>query len=91
MNVAQAVDTCISTGFYIKDVSVNNVLIHPGDNTGGFLIDFDLAIRTDREGNSGAMHRTGTFDFMALDVLRPPTGFKHSPLHDLESFFYVLL
>lgn len=74
-----------------RDISENNVLIHPGDHTGGFLIDFDLAIRTGREGKNGAMHRTGTFDFMALDVLRPPAGYQHSPLHDLESFFYVLL
>jgi hypothetical protein len=55
----------------------------------GVLIDFDLAIDTTRESSSGATHRTGTFDFMAIDVLEGRV--QHNPLHDLESFFYVLL
>ncbi|KAA8912116.1 hypothetical protein FN846DRAFT_933752 [Sphaerosporella brunnea] len=73
-----------------RDVSKNNILLNPS-GPGGFLIDFDLAIFTDRTGVTGASHRTGTFDFMALDVLLPLPNQQHTPLHDLESFFYVLL
>ena len=77
-----------------RDISVNNILLH-GDlgpnHPGGFLIDFDLAIRMDPRANSEAMHRTGTFDFMALEVLIAPEGHQHNPLHDLESFFYVFI
>ncbi|KAA8894915.1 hypothetical protein FN846DRAFT_971968 [Sphaerosporella brunnea] len=73
-----------------RDVSNNNILLNPS-GPGGFLIDFDLAIFTDRTRVTGASHRTGTFDFMALDVLLPPPNHQHTPLHDLESFFYVLL
>jgi hypothetical protein len=75
-----------------RDVSVNNIIITtpPASSTStiGVLIDFDLAIDTTRKNSSGATHRTGTFDFMARGVLQ---GDEHTPLHDLESFFYVLL
>jgi hypothetical protein len=69
-----------------RDVSVNNIIITAST---GVLIDFDLAIDTTRDGSSGATHRTGTFDFMARGVLEGDV--PHTPLHDLESFFYVLL
>jgi hypothetical protein len=81
-----------------RDVSVNIVITtHPasptttsdGTSTIGVLIDFDLAIDTTRENTSGVTHRAGTFDFMARDVLDGSA--QHTPLHDLESFFYVLL
>lgn len=52
-----------------------------------FLIDLDLAIRTQREGSSGARGKTGTRAFMAIGVL---LGEKHSAMHDYESFFWVL-
>jgi hypothetical protein len=77
-----------------RDVSVNNIVIittppaSSTTSTSGVLIDFDLAIDTTRKNSSGATHRTGTFDFMARGVLK---GDEHTPLHDLESFFYVLL
>ncbi|KAA8912096.1 hypothetical protein FN846DRAFT_933736 [Sphaerosporella brunnea] len=69
-----------------RDVSVNNIIILPG--SGGALIDFDLAVRMTRTAGSGATHRTGTFEFMAYGVL---AGAQHTALHDLESFYYVLL
>ena len=53
----------------------------------GFLIDFDLAIRLDREEPSGAKRRTGTKVFMSIGAL---LGDQHTFLHDLESFFWVL-
>jgi hypothetical protein len=37
---------------------------------------------------SGASHRTGTMQFMAIEVLQ---GKGHTYRHDLESFFYVLI
>jgi hypothetical protein len=52
-----------------------------------FLIDFDLAIKEQREGPSGARGKTGTRAFMAIGVL---LGEKHSAWHDFESFFWVL-
>ncbi|KAA8894639.1 hypothetical protein FN846DRAFT_819189 [Sphaerosporella brunnea] len=72
-----------------RDVSVHNILISPpGHPSAGVLIDLDLAINTNRAANSGASHRTGTPDFMALGVLE---GEPHRACHDLESFFFVLL
>ncbi|KMU90913.1 hypothetical protein CIHG_08569 [Coccidioides immitis H538.4] len=52
-----------------------------------FLIDLDLAVKEQREGFSGARGKTGTRAFMAIGVLY---GEKHSFMHDLESFFWVL-
>lgn len=52
-----------------------------------FLIDLDLAIRTQRKGSSGARGKTGTRAFMAIGAL---LGEQHSAMHDYESFFWVL-
>lgn len=53
-----------------------------------FLIDLDLAIKEQRENPSGARGKTGTRAFMAIGVLLDDE--KHSFMHDLESFFWVL-
>ncbi|KAM4061392.1 hypothetical protein HRG_013107 [Hirsutella rhossiliensis] len=53
-----------------------------------FLIDLDLAIRTQREDASGAKGKTGTRAFMAIGALLGNE--QHSFMHDLESFFWVL-
>jgi hypothetical protein len=72
-----------------RDVSVFNIMIDDSPRPEcGFLIDLDLAIRRDRLAASGASHRTGTPDFMAVGLL---DGNGHTARHDLESFFYVLL
>jgi hypothetical protein len=55
----------------------------------GFLIDLDMASKADSESNSGAFHRTGTREFMAIEVVGRTA--RHTYRHDLESFFYVLL
>ncbi|KAM3556916.1 hypothetical protein ARSEF4850_005304 [Beauveria asiatica] len=73
-----------------RDISSNNIIIpSPGKADGfkGMLIDLDLAKERD-SGPSGARHRTGTMQFMAIEVLR---GVNHTYRHDLESFFYVLI
>ena len=73
-----------------RDVSQNNVIITNAKNDTdpkGMLIDLDLAKELNC-GPSGARHRTGTMQFMAIDVLE---GHTHTYGHDLESFFYVFL
>jgi hypothetical protein len=51
------------------------------------LIDLDLAVKEQREKPSGAKGKTGTRAFMAIGLL---LGERHSFMHDLESFFWVL-
>ena len=73
-----------------RDISSNNILITEpklADGFKGILIDLDLA-KLRGSGPSGARHRTGTMQFMAIEVLRKA---DHTYRHDLESFFYVLL
>jgi hypothetical protein len=73
-----------------RDVSVNNIIItdaENGEGPTGMLIDLDLAKELG-SGPSGARHRTGTMEFMAIEVLK---GMAHTHRHDLESFFYVFL
>ncbi|OJD14653.1 hypothetical protein ACJ73_09058 [Blastomyces percursus] len=72
------------------DISPRNLMVNEDkDNPSwpAFLIDLDLAIKTQRDGSSGARGKTGTRAFMAIGVLY---GEKHCFMHDLESFFWVL-
>ncbi|APA16230.1 hypothetical protein sscle_16g110000 [Sclerotinia sclerotiorum 1980 UF-70] len=72
-----------------RDISENNIITElpaEGDPKGR-LIDLDLAKELDSM-PSGARHRTGTMQFMAIEVLE---GKGHTYRHDLESFFYVFL
>ncbi|OAQ60178.1 serine/threonine-protein kinase Sgk2 [Pochonia chlamydosporia 170] len=57
------------------------------DGFKGMLIDLDLA-KEENKGPSGARHRTGTMEFMAIEVL---LGISHTYRHDIEAFFYVLI
>ncbi|TGZ76154.1 hypothetical protein EX30DRAFT_292827, partial [Ascodesmis nigricans] len=77
----------LKKGILHRDVSVNIIMIS-SSSTGGYLIDLDFAVLLSRQSASGAPHRTGTPEFMAIDVL---VGRSHAPRHDLESFFYVLI
>ncbi|KAL1952767.1 hypothetical protein VTO42DRAFT_4273 [Malbranchea cinnamomea] len=72
-----------------RDISENNIIITDPKKTGfaGMLIDMDFARELSR-GRSGARCRTGTLEFMAIEVL---LNIDHTYRHDLESFFYVLL
>jgi hypothetical protein len=47
----------------------------------------DLAIKEERIGASGAKGKIGIRAFIAIGAL---LGEKHSFMHDLESFFWVL-
>jgi hypothetical protein len=72
------------------DISPGNLMINEEEDTPSwraFLTDLDLAIKEQRDGFSGARGKTGTRAFMAIGVL---LGEKHSFMHDLESFFWVL-
>lgn len=72
-----------------RDISENNIIITDPKKAKGFtgiLINLEL-INEAGSGRSGA-HRTGTVEFMAIEVLR---CVSHTYRHDLESFFYVLL
>ncbi|KAL6860864.1 hypothetical protein J3F83DRAFT_304069 [Trichoderma novae-zelandiae] len=72
------------------DISENNIIITDPENSDGFkgmLIDLDLA-KEEGKGPSGTRHRTGTMEFMAIEVL---LGTSHTYRHDLEAFFYVLI
>ena len=60
----------------------------PKPTTLPHLIDLDLAIKGERENPSGARSKTGTRASMAIGVLLDNE--KHSFMHDLESFFWVL-
>lgn len=76
-----------------RDISICNIMLsNPAnprsDGKRGFVIDLDLAIAISATEPSGAPHRTGTTEFMAIDVLRAK---RHTFRHDLESFFYVFL
>ena len=73
-----------------RDISEHNVITTDAENEGepkGILIDLDLA-KEPHSGPSGARHRTGTMEFIAIEVLR---GKTHTYRHDLESYFYVFL
>jgi hypothetical protein len=73
-----------------RDISENNIIITESPVEGapkGRLIDLDLAKELDSL-PSGARHRTGTMQFMAIEVLE---GNGHTYRHDLESFFYVFI
>lgn len=54
-----------------------------------YLLDPDLAIKEQREKSFGARGKTGKRAFMAIGVLHDDE--PHSFMHNLESFFWVLL
>jgi serine/threonine protein kinase len=71
-----------------RDISENNIIITEAATKGdpkGMLINLDLAKELDSL-PSGASHRTGTMQCMAIEVLQ---GKGRTYRHDLESFFYV--
>ena len=73
------------------DTSPNNLMMNEEDDNPSwpaFLIDLDFAIKEQRETFSRARGKFGTRPFMAIGVLLDDE--KHSFMHDLESFFWVL-
>lgn len=80
----------VDAGILHRDISINNVMRsrNPDHHLRGFLIDLDLAHHGEKSSNDA--FRTGTAPFIALDLLRR-SNIQHTWLHDLESFFYVLI
>ncbi|RAH51301.1 protein kinase family protein [Aspergillus brunneoviolaceus CBS 621.78] len=77
-------------GLLHRDISVNNMRVNEQSDAQwpGFLIDLDLSVKGSRVKASGAQGKTGTRAFMAVGAL---LGEQHSFMHDLQSFFCVLL
>ncbi|KAH9015347.1 hypothetical protein EDB84DRAFT_1567739 [Lactarius hengduanensis] len=78
-----------------RDISPNNILLTEcSDFEGGLLIDWDLCKLVDPDDPSaGGAHqpsRTGTWQFMAADLIVNPK-ISHTFIHDIESTFFVLL
>ena len=70
-----------------RDISENNIIIAENVSRGGpkgMLIYLDLAKELETL-PSGASHRTGTMQFIAIEVLQCK---GHTYRHNLESFFY---
>lgn len=77
-------------GLFQGDISIGNLILNDEEGNPSwpaFLIDLDLALKEQREQPSGARGKTGTRAFMAIGLL---LGEKHSFMHDLESFFWVI-
>ncbi|KAG6102039.1 hypothetical protein E4U14_006735 [Claviceps sp. LM454 group G7] len=80
----------MESGIIHGDISVNNIIMTEpakADGYKGMLIDLDLA-RDIIKDPCGQRHRTGTIEFMAIEVL---LGQQHTYRHDLESFLYVFM
>ncbi|KAF2179316.1 hypothetical protein K469DRAFT_301144 [Zopfia rhizophila CBS 207.26] len=74
-----------------RDILPSNLIINKEDDNPSwhaFIINLDLAIKKQQEKSSGAREKTGTRAFIAISVLLDDE--KHSFMHDLESFFWVL-
>ncbi|KAL0631072.1 hypothetical protein Q9L58_010069 [Maublancomyces gigas] len=85
----------LAAGILHRDISIFNIMLslHPptrSDGKRGFLIDLDMAIETACLTPSTAPHRTGTREFMAIEVLNGD-ALTHTYRHDIESFFYVFV
>lgn len=78
-------------GIIHRDISIDNLIISErgqGSATpSSFLIDLDLAIEEQLSEASEETSQIGTRPFMAISVL---SGAKHTFMHDIESFFWVL-
>jgi hypothetical protein len=78
-------------GILHRDISPSNLMINEDPENlswPSFLIDLDSATRERRHGTPGAdEERNGRWVFMAIGVLMRE---RHSFMHDLESFFWVL-
>jgi len=79
-------ESLLNAGILHRDISIGNIMLTENEDD-GFLIDYDLAIKTSSDRASGAPSKTGTKIFMAIGAL---LGEPHSFMHDLESFFWVL-
>ncbi|KAH9025840.1 hypothetical protein EDB85DRAFT_2149458 [Lactarius pseudohatsudake] len=78
-----------------RDISPNNILLtESADFDGGLLIDWDLCKQVDpgdpSAGSARQAARTGTWQFMAADLIENP-NINQTFVHDIKSAFFVLL
>ena len=74
-----------------RDISVNNLMLRKEEgNVYAVLNDLDRAVYADVQGQL-SKEGTGTWPFMALDLLLRPPKTVHLYRHDLESLFYILV
>ncbi|KAJ3475891.1 hypothetical protein NLI96_g11530 [Meripilus lineatus] len=71
-----------------RDISVGNIIIDRVSKK-GVLIDWEMAYKVDRDTGPRTPYRSGTWQFMAHELLRRPKTL-HLPYHDIESFFWVV-
>ena len=69
------------------NISEINIIITGAAITNGFT-SMMIALHIAKAAGVGAQHKTGTMEFMAIQVLQ---HVAHTYRHDLESFVYVLL
>ncbi|KAJ3475892.1 hypothetical protein NLI96_g11532 [Meripilus lineatus] len=80
-------DAYNACGLMHRDISIGNIIIDRVSRK-GILIDWEAAHEF-REGDSKTPARSGTWQFMAHELLRRPKTL-HLPYHDIESFFWVV-
>ncbi|KAJ6468338.1 hypothetical protein C8R45DRAFT_838023 [Mycena sanguinolenta] len=87
-------DCLMDKGILHRDISLNNLLLSPYDDSRGVIIDWDLAKKMDDliDGKSTEDDsRTGTRLYQSIKVLDGSPQLKHHDnMDDLESIFYVL-
>ncbi|KAI5890767.1 uncharacterized protein SCHCODRAFT_02508764 [Schizophyllum commune H4-8] len=93
-DVAAHLVLCHERGILHNDISENNIMLRAqvsGRLRRGLLIDLDSATYISQpSGVACAGHHLGTLPFMSCSLLLYP-GLPHLPIHDLESFLYVLM
>ncbi|KAJ3476890.1 hypothetical protein NLI96_g10846 [Meripilus lineatus] len=81
-------DAYNACGLMHRDISIDNIIIDRVTNK-GVLIDWEMAYKIDRDIGARTPYRSGTWQFMAHELLRQPRT-VHQPFHDMESIFWVI-
>ncbi|KAA1122851.1 hypothetical protein PGTUg99_000731 [Puccinia graminis f. sp. tritici] len=99
LRLLEALESCIighqalfAAGYLHRDISINNLMVNDqavDPLYRSFLIDLDVAIHCSMSSGDDGHTRTGTKVFMSSSLLRG--GNPHTPVDDLESFFWVLI
>ncbi len=82
-------------GILHRDISINNLMVHPEEPRKGILIDFDMAV-LDKDPKTGIFlevepYSGGTLPFRAAELCQEQPLPRSLYRHDLESFFFVLI
>ena len=76
-------ESSLNAGILYRNVSISNIILIE-NKIDGFLINYDLTIKTSNDRASGASSKTSTKVFIAIGALR---GESYSFIYNLESFF----